>query len=218
MTQPLIKICGVKTPDILDHVIAEGADMVGFVHFAKSPRHLELSEIEALISRAAGQIESVILLVDPDNDTVAAAAQTGAQWLQLHGTENKMRTADIRERSGLKIIKALPIGDEKDVRFVPTFRTVSDRLILDAKPPKDASRPGGLGRTFDWSLLESLDPSLPFMLSGGLDTNNLSQALSAVRPLGLDVSSGVEREKGVKDAALISAFISRAREAASKGK
>ncbi len=129
-----------------------------------------------------------------------------------------MRTADIRERSGLKIIKALPVGDEKDVRFAPTFRTVSDRLILDAKPPKDATRPGGLGKAFDWSLLEALDPSLPFMLSGGLDIDNVSQAVRTVRPFGLDVSSGVEREKGVKDAGLITAFISRAREAAADGK
>ena len=218
MSAPIIKICGVKTPDILDHVIAQGADMVGFVHFAKSPRHLSFDEITGLVSRAGNQIETAILLVDPDNDTVAAAADTGAQWLQLHGSENKMRTADIRERSGLRIIKALPVGDEKDVRFAPTFRTVSDRLILDAKPPRDATRPGGLGKTFDWTLLEGLDRSLPFMLSGGLTIDNVSQAVRTVRPFGLDVSSGVEREKGVKDAGLITAFMSRAREAAADGK
>ena len=218
MSAPIIKICGVKTPDILDHVIAQGADMVGFVHFAKSPRHLSFDEIAGLVSRAGNQIEMAILLVDPDNDTVAAAADTGAQWLQLHGSENKMRTADIRERSGLRIIKALPVGDEKDVRFAPTFRTVSDRLILDAKPPRDATRPGGLGKTFDWTLLEGLDRSLPFMLSGGLTIDNVSQAVRTVRPFGLDVSSGVEREKGVKDAGLITAFMSRAREAAADGK
>ncbi|WMT87269.1 phosphoribosylanthranilate isomerase [Pelagibacterium sp. 26DY04] len=217
MSAPIIKICGVSTPDILDHVIAQGADMVGFVHFAKSPRHLPFNEIANLVSRAGDRIETAILLVDPDNDTVAAAADTGVHWLQLHGSENKMRTADIRERSGLKIIKALPVGDEKDIRFAPTFRTVSDRLILDAKPPKDTTRPGGLGKTFDWTLLEGLDRSLPFMLSGGLTIDNVSQAVRTVRPFGLDVSSGVEREKGVKDADLITAFMSRAREAAADG-
>lgn len=217
MSAPIIKICGVSTPDILDHVIAQGADMVGFVHFAKSPRHLPFNEIANLVSRAGNRIETAILLVDPDNDTVAAAADTGVHWLQLHGSENKMRTADIRERSGLKIIKALPVGDEKDIRFAPTFRTVSDRLILDAKPPKDATRPGGLGKTFDWMLLEGLDRSLPFMLSGGLTIDNVSQAVRTVRPFGLDVSSGVEREKGIKDADLITAFMSRAREAAADG-
>lgn len=216
MKMPLIKICGVTTPDILDHVIAQGADMVGFVHFARSPRHLSFDQIETLVARAGDRIETALLLVDPDNDTVAAAARTGVRWLQLHGSETKGRTADIRERSGLKIIKALPIGDERDVRFVPAFRTVSDRLILDARPPRGATRPGGLGKVFDWSLLQALDPSLPFMLSAGLDIDNVSQAVKTVRPFGLDVSSGVEREKGVKDAALITAFITRAREAAAE--
>lgn len=218
MTAPIIKICGVKTPDILDHVVAQGADMVGFVHFAKSPRHLDFDAIARLIARTGGGIETAILLVDPDNDTVAAAADTGVQWIQLHGSEPKGRVADIRERSELKIIKALPIGGERDVRLAAPYRTVSDRLILDARPPKSATRPGGLGTVFDWTLLRALDPALPFMLSGGLTIDNVSQAVETVRPFGLDVSSGVEIEKGVKDAGLITAFITRAREAASNGK
>ena len=214
MDQPIIKICGVKTPDILEHVIAEGADMVGFVHFEKSPRHLPFADITDLVAQAGERIETTILLVDPDNDTVTAAVDTGAKWLQLHGSEPKGRVADIRERSGLKIIKALPIGDKNDVRQVPAYRPVSDRLILDARPPKDATRPGGLGTVFDWSLLESLDPAVRFMLSAGLDSDNVARAVKTLKPFGLDVSSGVEREKGVKDAGLISLFISRAREAA----
>jgi|TARA_A100001391_G_scaffold161337_2_gene120181 phosphoribosylanthranilate isomerase len=214
MDQPIIKICGVKTPDILEHVIAEGADMVGFVHFEKSPRHLPFADIADLVAQAGERIETTILLVDPDNDTVTAAVDTGAKWLQLHGSEPKGRVADIRERSGLKIIKALPIGDKNDVRQVPAYRPVSDRLILDARPPKDATRPGGLGTVFDWSLLESLDPAVRFMLSAGLDVDNVARAVKTLKPFGLDVSSGVEREKGVKDAGLISLFISRAREAA----
>lgn len=212
--QPLIKICGVTSAGLLDHVMAEGADMVGLVHFSKSPRHLPFDEIASLVSRAGTDIETVILLVDPDNDTIAQASDTGAGWLQLHGSEPKGRVADIRERSGLKIIKALPIGDKADVQKVPAYRPVSDRLILDAKPPKQASRPGGLGAVFDWTLLNALDPSVPFMLSGGLDVDNVAQAVGEVRPLGLDVSSGVEVEKGVKDKALISRFIANARAAA----
>jgi phosphoribosylanthranilate isomerase len=214
MDQPIIKICGVKTPDILDHVIAQGADMIGFVHFEKSPRHIPFDTIAGLVAQAGDRIETVILLVDPDNDTVAAAVETGAQWLQLHGSEPKGRVADIRERSGLKIIKALPIGDKNDVRQVPFYRPVSDRLILDARPPKNATRPGGLGMVFDWSLLESLDPAVRFMLSAGLDSDNVARAVKTLKPFGLDVSSGVEREKGVKDAGLISRFIASARAAA----
>ncbi|RDE09435.1 phosphoribosylanthranilate isomerase [Pelagibacterium lacus] len=211
MSGPVIKICGVTTPDILDHVIAEGADMVGFVHFARSPRHLEIERIAALVEHAGGRIETVVLLVDPDNDTVAAATGTGAAWLQLHGSEPKGRVADIRERSGLKIIKALPIGDASDVRQVPFYRPVCDRLLVDARPPKQADRPGGLGKVFDWSLLEALDPGLPFMLSAGLTIDNVARAVERVRPFGLDVSSGVERERGIKDEGLISQFIARAR-------
>ncbi len=212
----LIKICGVKTAAILDHVIAEGADMVGFVHFAKSPRHLKFRQIAELAGRARGQIETVVLLVEPDNDTVAQAADAGLDWIQLHGAEPKGRVADIRERSGLKILKALPVGDAADVRKIAPFRPVADRLLLDAKPPKDASRPGGLGQTFDWSLLEALDPAIPFMLSGGLDIDNVAEAIARVNPFGLDVSSGVEKTKGEKDAALITRFIARARAAASQ--
>ncbi|WP_417578765.1 phosphoribosylanthranilate isomerase [Pelagibacterium sp.] len=214
MDQPIIKICGVKTPEILEHVIVEGADMVGFVHFAKSPRHIPFAEISKRVAQAGDRIETVILLVDPDNDTLAAAVETGAGWLQLHGSEPKGRVADIRERSGLKIIKALPIGDKNDVRQVPAYRPVSDRLILDARPPKDATRPGGLGTAFDWSLLETLDPSVRFMLSAGLNIDNVARAVETLNPFGLDVSSGVEREKGVKDAGLITRFIAQARAAA----
>lgn len=208
-----IKICGVKTPDILDHVIARGGDMVGFMHYEKSPRHLGFPAIAELVRHAGDAIETVMVLVDPDNDTIAAAAGTGVRWLQLHGSEPKGRVADIRERSGLKIIKALPIGGSADVRKVPAYRPVSDLLILDARPPEDASRPGGLGRVFDWTLLETLDRKLPFMLSAGLTIDNVGHAVKTVRPFGLDVSSGLEREKGVKDKGLITEFIARARTA-----
>lgn len=213
---PLIKICGVSTPDILDHVIAEGADMVGFVHFAKSPRHLDFPAIARLVEMAGERIDTVILLVDPDNDTVAAAAATGARWLQLHGTESKVRTADIRERSGRRIIKALPVGERGDLRIVPAYRPVTDMLILDAKPPRGANRPGGLGQAFDWDLLKALDPSVPFMLSGGLTPESAKLAALSVRPHGYDVSSGVESAPGVKDKGLISRFIATIRAASAR--
>lgn len=215
--QPLVKICGVKTPDILDHVIAQGADMVGFVHFPASPRHLPLTEIAALADRARGRIATVILLVDPDDSLADAAAATGVDWLQLHGHESPDRVAAVRARSGKLVLKALPIGDAQDVAAVPTHAGVADRLILDARPPRDATRPGGLGTMFDWGLLNALDPRIPFMLSGGLDTDSVAGAIAALKPFGLDVSSGVEREKGVKDKALITRFIAAARAAAQQG-
>lgn len=215
--QPLVKICGVKTPDILDHVIAQGADMVGFVHFPASPRHLPLPEIAALADRARGRIATVILLVDPDDSLADAAAATGVDWLQMHGHESPDRVAAVRARSGKLVLKALPIGNAQDVAAVPAHAGVADRLILDARPPRDATRPGGLGTMFDWGLLNALDPRIPFMLSGGLDTDSVAGAVVALKPFGLDVSSGVEREKGVKDKALIARFIAAARAAAQQG-
>lgn len=212
MNRPIIKICGVKTPNVLDHVIAEGAEMVGFNAFPKSPRYIDFPTITGLVDHAGDRIDSVVLLVDPDDALVAQAAETGAGWLQLHGKETPERVAEIQAMTGKKIIKALPVGDADDVAAIAAYVPVSDRLILDAKPPADATRPGGLGETFDWSLLAGLDRSITFMLSGGLKVDNVAQAVREVRPFGLDTASGVEREKGVKDMALITAFIANARE------
>lgn len=212
MKTPVIKICGVKTPDILDHVIAQGGDMVGFNAFPNSPRYIDFPVISNLVEKAAGRIDTVVLLVDPDDALIEAAAATGAGWLQFHGRETPERIAAIRAATGKRIIKALPIGGPDDIATVSSYTAIADRLILDARPPAGATRPGGLGATFDWSLLAGLDRTIPFMLSGGLDVDNVARAVREVRPFGLDTASGVEREKGVKDMGLISAFIANARE------
>jgi phosphoribosylanthranilate isomerase len=203
MADPLIiKICGIKTFDMLDVAIAAGADMIGFMHFARSPRHVPIDMLGELISAARGQVESCVVLVNPDNSSVAEIAALGPDWIQLHGPESPHRVEAIRAEAGVEIMKALPIGSAED-----------DRVLLDAKPPKNADRPGGLGESFDWSLLKALDPSIPFMLSGGLTPDNVAQAIKTVAPLGVDVSSGVERAPGVKDKRLIEAFIRNARAA-----
>lgn len=214
MADPLIvKICGIKTHDMLDVAIAAGADMVGFMHFPRSPRHVSIDELGGLISAARGRIESCVVLVNPDNSSVAEVAALGPDWIQLHGPETPHRVEAIRDAAGVEIIKALPIGSADDVAHIAAFTEVADRVLLDAKPPKGADRPGGLGESFDWSLLEALDPSVPFMLSGGLTPENVAQAIATVRPFGVDVSSGVERAPGVKDKKLIEAFIRNARAA-----
>lgn len=168
MAEPLvIKICGIKTPDMLETAIAGGADMVGFMHFQRSPRHASVEEIADLISQARGRIETCVVLVNPDNSCVAEIAALGPDWIQLHGPETPHRVEAIRAEAGVEIMKALPIGSAEDVAQVPAFVDIADRILVDAKPPKGADRPGGLGDTFDWSLLKALDPSIPFMLSGG---------------------------------------------------
>lgn len=214
MTDPvIIKICGIKTYDLLDAAIAAGADMIGFMHFQRSPRHVSIEELAGLISAARGQVESCVVLVNPDNSCVAEVAALGPDWIQLHGPETPHRVEAIRAEAGVEIMKALPIGSAEDLANIAAFTEVADRVLLDAKPPKGADRPGGLGERFDWSLLETLDPSLPFMLSGGLTPDNVAEAIKTVRPFGVDVSSGVETAPGVKSKKLIEAFIRNARAA-----
>ena len=214
MADPLIvKICGIKTPAILDAAIEAGADMVGFVHFTRSPRHVSIEDLATLIGEARGRVETCVLLVNPDNSCVAEVAALGPDWIQLHGPESPHRVEAIRAEAGVEIIKAVPIGSAEDVKSIASFVDVADRILLDAKPPKGADRPGGLGETFDWALLEGLDPSIPFLLSGGLTPQTVAEAIRTVRPFGVDVSSGVESAPGVKDKRLIEAFIRNARAA-----
>jgi phosphoribosylanthranilate isomerase len=214
MADPLIiKICGIKTHALLDATIAAGADMVGFMHFQRSPRHVSIEQLGDLISAARGRIESCVVLVNPDNSCVAEVAALGPDWIQLHGPETPHRVEAIRAEAGVEVIKAMSIGSAEDVAHIADFVDIADRILLDAKPPKGADRPGGLGDSFDWSLLEGLDPSIPFMLSGGLTPQTVADAIRKVRPFGLDVSSGVESAPGVKDKRLIEAFIRNARAA-----
>lgn len=215
MADPVIvKICGIKTIPLLEATIEAGADMVGFVHFPRSPRHCSIEQIATLISSARGRIETCVLLVNPDNSCVAEVAALGPDWIQLHGPESPHRVEAIKAEAGVEIMKAVSIGSREDVAHIADFVEVADRILLDAKPPKGADRPGGLGDTFDWSLLEGLDPSIPYMLSGGLTPQTVADAIRTVRPpFGVDVSSGVETAPGVKNKQLIEAFIRNARAA-----
>jgi phosphoribosylanthranilate isomerase len=214
MADPLIiKICGIKTEALLDAAIEAGADMVGFMHFPRSPRHLELDPIGELISLARGRIETCVVLVNPDNTLVAQVAALGPDWIQLHGPETPHRVEAIRDEAGIAVMKVCSIGGPEDVAHVAGYADIADRILLDTKPPKGADRPGGLGEPFDWALLKALDPSLGFMLSGGLTPETVAAAIMATHPIGVDVSSGVETAPGVKDAGLIRAFIEKARAA-----
>ncbi|WP_027835573.1 phosphoribosylanthranilate isomerase [Maritalea myrionectae] len=207
----LIKICGLKTPELVDVAIEAGADVIGFVHFARSPRHLDFSDIGKLIRHVDGRVKTAILTVNPDEDLLEHAVSLSPDYIQLHGQETVERVEHIQQM-GVDVIKAFSIGAEEDLAPVPAFAGKADLIILDAKPPKDAAHPGGNGEVFDWSILKALDPSIKFMLSGGLTIENVQQAVNQVRPFGLDVSSGVEVRKGEKDADMIKEFMRRARD------
>ncbi len=211
----LVKICGLKTPEALDASLAAGADMVGFVFFPPSPRNLGYEAARLLGERAEGRALKVALTVDADDATferIVDSLRPGL--LQLHGRETPERVAVVRARFGLPVMKALPVETRADLSPVRLYEKVADRLLFDARPPREATRPGGLGRTFDWSLLKGLEPDIPFMLSGGLDAGNVAEALAVTRAPGVDVSSGVEGAPGEKDPDKIRAFVRAAREAA----
>ncbi len=208
----IIKICGLKTAETLDAALQAGTDMVGFVFFPKSPRHLELPQAAELVARARGRAETVALVVDADDSVLGAIVrEVQPDWLQLHGTESPERTAEIRETFGKRVMKALPIATVQDLAAISRYAGVADRLLFDAKPPSDATRPGGLGVPFDWHLLDQIETEVPFMLSGGLDPGNVAEAIRITRAPGVDVSSGVERAPGEKDPGRIRAFIQAAR-------
>jgi phosphoribosylanthranilate isomerase len=210
-----VKICGLSTIEALDVALEEGADMVGFVFFPPSPRHLLYDAARPLGARVRGRAQKVALTVDADDavfDALVEALQP--DLLQLHGRESPARVAALKQRFGLPVMKAIPVETKTDLAAIATYAAAADRLLFDARAPREATRPGGLGKTFDWRLLENLDPGVPFMLSGGLDAGNVAEALRITRAPGVDVSSGVERAPGAKDPDKIRAFIRAAREAA----
>jgi phosphoribosylanthranilate isomerase len=211
----LIKICGLSTPDTLDVALEAGADMVGFVFFPPSPRNVTMAAARQLGARVRGRALKVALSVDAD-DALLAEGITALMpdILQLHGKETPERVTAIRARFGLPVMKAIAVETAADLAAVATYAGAVDRLIFDARPPRHATRPGGLGRAFDWRLLENLDSPVPFMLSGGLDAGNVAEALAVTHAPAVDVSSGVESAPGDKDPDRIRAFIRAAREAA----
>lgn len=207
-----IKICGLRTSEALDVALHAGADMVGFVFFAPSPRHVDFAVARELGARVNGRALKVALSVDADDEWLAASiAALAPDLLQLHGKETPERVLAVKTRFRLPVMKAIAVEIGDDLRCIADYVEVADRLIFDARAPRDATRPGGLGKPFDWRLLKNLDPPVPFMLSGGLNRDNVAEAIAITGAGGVDVSSGVERTPGEKDPDLIRSFICAAR-------
>jgi len=207
-----VKICGLSTPETLDVALQSGADMVGFVFFPPSPRHISLEIARELGRQAKDRAVKVALTVDADDATLANIVETlRPDILQLHGKETVARLRDIRQSFGLQVMKAMPIETVADLAPLAGYAAVADRILFDARAPKDATRPGGLGAVFDWHLLEKLDLRLPFMVSGGLNAGNVAEAVRVTWAGGVDVSSGVESAPGLKDPDMIRDFIRAAR-------
>ena len=213
----LVKICGLSTPEALDVALEAGADMVGFVFFPPSPRHIGFEAAKLLGARAGSRALKVALTVDAANDMLRDIVDAlKPDLLQLHGRETPERVGAIRSRFGLPVMKAIPIAARADLSPIRLYANMADRMLFDACAPREATRPGGLGKPFDWRLLQNLDIGIPFMLSGGLDAGNVAEALQITRAPGVDVSSGVERVPGQKDPDKIRAFVRAARQAAER--
>jgi phosphoribosylanthranilate isomerase len=211
---PVVKICGLSTPAALDAALDAGADMVGFVFFPKSPRHVDWATARALGRRVEGRAKVAALSVDADDETLERIVDALApDLMQLHGGETPARVKRIGELCARPTMKAIGVATGADLAAAEAYEGVADTLLIDAKPPKDAALPGGNGRPFDWSLTRGFHFPGPWLLSGGLDPETVAAAITQSGARGVDVSSGVESAPGVKDPAKIRAFVAAARRA-----
>ena len=209
-----VKICGLKTEAALAAALEAGADMVGFVFFPASPRHVEIAQASALARCAAGKADVEALTVDADDALLdRIVAEVKPQWLQMHGRETPERVGAVRARFGVSVLKVIGVETAEDAARARAYRDVADLIMFDAKAPKGSVIPGGNGVTFDWRLLGGVMEQVPYMLSGGLTADNVGDAIHATGAGLVDVSSGVERSPGIKDPDKIRAFLQAVRSA-----
>lgn len=201
------KICGLSTADTVDAAIGHGAAYLGFVFFAASPRDVTPDAAAGLIARAPAHVGKVGVFVDPDDETIDRAVAAGLTALQLHGGEPPERVAELRGRHGIDVWKAIAVRTAADLTAARGYRGAATRILYDAKPFAGAALPGGMGLRFDWRLLVGCDHPLPWALSGGLDADNVGEAVAITGASLVDVSSGVENAPGIKDVDKIAAFL-----------
>lgn len=209
-----VKICGLKTPEAVHAALDNGATHIGFIFFAKSPRHIDPQTAADMRMLAQGRAKTVAVTVDASEtylDEIVAVMQPDI--LQLHGSETPEQVAVIKARYGLPVIKAFAIRDSADLDAIKPYKAIADRFLFDAKPPEGAELPGGNGISFDWEILAALDGDVDYMLSGGLNADNIMEALRKTHASAIDISSGVERAPGEKDVRLIENFFKAIRAA-----
>jgi phosphoribosylanthranilate isomerase len=209
-----VKICGITTPEVLMAALHARADLVGFVFYPPSPRNISPEDAAPLAEFARGMAGVVALVVDADDALIDTIVETvRPDMIQLHGSETPERVAEIRERSGKPVMKAVKVASAEDAASARRYAGVADIVLFDARAPagESGALPGGNGRTFDWRLLDGVKDEVPFMLSGGLNPENVAEAIRATGATVVDVSSGVETSPGVKSPGLIRAFITAAK-------
>lgn len=206
-----VKICGLSEAEHVDAAVEAGAGLTGYVFFPPSPRSISIAQAAALTARVPAAVRRVALTVDADDALLRAIVDgAGIDTLQLHGHETPERVQQVRAAFGLPVIKALPISTAADVQAAHTFEAAADMLLFDARPPKDATRPGGNAQAFDWDLLTGTNWGVPWLLAGGLDAGNVADAIRRTGATMVDVSSGVEDAPGRKNVQKIRDFIAAA--------
>ena len=211
MSKVFIKICGVKDIKIAKHAINCGASFLGFVFFENSSRNISVNKCTEILNEINGKVNTVAVTVNPTDSELKTYSDMNFTHLQLHGNESLNDVKKINETYNLKIIKAFSISEESDLDKIKEYCPFIDHILLDSKQKEDM--PGGTGQTFDWKIIRNFYPNKSFFLSGGLNTNNISDALNLKKTEYFDVSSGVENSEGIKDEKLISEFISKASKA-----
>jgi len=204
-----IKICGVTTAKTYQHCARIGVDWIGFVFFEKSPRHLGYDRAAELVDSAPHHAPKRVALTVNADDAMLADIMAAAQpeMIQLHGHETADRAQHIQQKFGVRVMPVIAVGSEADLAKAEAFRAFCDWILFDAAMPADATLPGGRGQRFDWQILDGFPADYPWMLAGGLNADNVASAINLLRPDAVDISSGVEIEKGIKDNQLISEFV-----------
>lgn len=205
-----VKICGLSEPRTFEAAVEAGARYLGFVFFAKSPRNIGMSLAADLTAGAPPGVMKVALAVNPDDDLLTRIGRIPIDMIQLHGAEPPERVREVKALTGLPVMKAIGVADAADLEKIDRYGEVADQLLIDAKPPAGGDLPGGNGLSFDWRLIANRDWPRPWMLAGGLTPENVAEAAALTGARQVDVSSGVESAPGVKDEALIRAFLSAA--------
>jgi phosphoribosylanthranilate isomerase len=206
-----VKICGLSTAETMEAALSAGADMVGLNFYPKSSRYVTPEKAAKLAAQARGRTKIVVLVVDADDALIKSiVSAVGPDYIQVHGSETPARVAEIAQTFGLPVIKVIKVKEASDVASAKAFKDVADLILFDAKAPEELL-PGGNGLSFDWNLLKGKDGL--FMLSGGLNPDNVAEAIRLTRAPVVDVSSGVESLPGKKDISLIRKFIERAKSA-----
>jgi phosphoribosylanthranilate isomerase len=208
-----VKICGLTSETSIKHAVTAGADYIGFVFFSKSPRYVTFSQAAGLTALIPESVIKVALVVDPNNTLLSDMVKhVPIDMIQLQGRESPQRVREIKELTGLPVMKAVGVSEEADLEIIDSYATVADQLLIDAKPRKGSILPGGNGLTFDWKVMSGKTWDVPWMLAGGLNAENVIEAIRMTGTAQIDVSSGVEKAPGDKDPDKVTLFIQKAKQ------